>query len=468
MGSEARFPRLVVAGLGGDSGKTLISLGLLDLAKEKGIRTAAFKKGPDYIDAAWLTWAAGRPARHLDTFLMGFEGASAQFGRFATPDGFNLIEGNRGLYDGADAKGTHSTAELAKLLRAPVLLVVNATKVTRTLAAVVLGCRRFDPDVPFGGVILNQVHGERHRDIITEAVESATGLPVLGAVPRASSGAVLPGRHLGLVTPEEHPGIGDVRETIGRLCRSTLDWSRIFECAASASPLPVQGASFQPAPAGTPVTIGVVRDSAFTFYYPDNLEALEAAGARLVFLSPLSGERFPDDLHALYIGGGFPETHGPAISNAARWLQGLARAASSGLPVYAECGGLMLLSRAINQEGRRYPMAGVLPFEVQVFSTPRGHGYVEMSVDSPNPFFALGTDLRGHEFHYSAVIPSEAPVPTACAVARGTGIGQGRDGAVAGSVWAGYTHLHAQASLQWAEALVESARKRVSGDSTLA
>ena len=185
-------PRLVIAGLSGESGKTLVSLGLILAASRSGLPVRAFKKGPDYIDAAWLSWASGQPARNLHTYLMGFEGTARSFVRHASAAGLNLIEGNRGLYDGVDAKGTHSTAVLAKLLRAPVVLVADATKVTRTVAALVLGCQKLDPEVSIAGVILNRIGSRRHEQVTREAIEGECGLPVLGAVPRAGSGILLP------------------------------------------------------------------------------------------------------------------------------------------------------------------------------------------------------------------------------------------------------------------------------------
>lgn len=458
--TKADCPRLVVGGLGGDSGKTLLSLGLLFLAQERGLRPAAFKKGPDYIDAAWLAWASGRPARNLDTYLMGTETAAASFRRHAAVSGLSVVEGNRGLYDGADAAGTHSTAELAKLLGAPVVLVANATKVTRTLAAVVLGCQRMDPEVKIGGVVLNQVSGRRHESVIRRAVEETCGIPVLGVLPRAGGEAVLPGRHLGLVTPEEHPRIAEVRANLLALVRPGLNWEAVWSVASGAPPLEARAGAHSAGPAGHGLRIGVVRDSAFTFYYPENLEALEAAGAALVQVSALQDGGLPEEIHALYIGGGFPETHGAALGQNRPFLGDLRRAADRGLPIYAECGGLMLLSRAIRWEGRSYEMAGVLPFEVEVCRRPQGHGYADLEVDAPNPFFPVGTRLRGHEFHYSRLLPGEGGLPaTACRVLRGTGAAEGRDGLVTRNVWASYTHLHHLGTPAWSEGLLGAAMR---------
>jgi cobyrinic acid a,c-diamide synthase len=458
-------PRLVIAGLSGDCGKTLISAGLLLAARRLGLAVQAFKKGPDYIDASWLSWAAGRPARNLDSFMMGLDRCAWSFARHAVAEGLNLVEGNRGLYDGADAAGTHSTAELAKALGAPVVLAVNAAKVTRTLAASVLGCQKLDAGVRIAGVILNRVSGERHERVLRDSIESICGIPVLGVVPRGPEQGPLPGRHLGLVTPEEHPRLSELENKLLNLLEGRLDIDRLLEIARTPGESQVPGPKSQVSwglERGTwnsPLRIGYVRDSAFTFYYPENLEALEQGGAILAPVSSLSGAPLPDDLHALYIGGGFPETHAARISANRAFLDSLARQARSGLPVYAECGGLMLLARAVHWQGRSCPMAGVLPFEVRMCASPQGHGYAQLEVDTPNPFFPVGLVMKGHEFHYSRIeLEGEAP-PTACRVERGSGSFAGRDGVIAGNVWASYTHLHALATPEWAEGLLAAAKR---------
>jgi len=464
-GSSVHLPRLVVAGLSGDSGKTLIALGAVLLARNTGLPVGVFKKGPDYIDAAWLTWASGRAARHLDSYLMGWEKVTASFVAHADPDGLSVIEGNRGLYDGFDVRGTHSTAELAKHLQAPVVLVVNATKVSRTAAALVLGCQMLDPKVRIAGVVLNQVAGSRHERVLRAAIMDACNLPVLGAVPRALTGTLLPGRHLGLVTPEEHPEIGVLRQNLLGLLDGHLDLAGILGAAGTAVPLPQPPDSCEPAPDGRGLTIGYLRDSAFTFYYPENLEQIERSGATLLPISSLSGGSVPARLSALYIGGGFPETHGPALSANRSFLESIRRSAEHGLPIYAECGGLMLLARTMTWQGRRHAMAGVLPVDIEVCDVPQGHGYVELEVDQPNPFFPVGLALRGHEFHYSRVVPDGSGPPTACRVTRGAGTLRGRDGITLGNVWAGYTHVHALATPEWITGLIAAARRRAASAS---
>lgn len=468
MGEESAaaaiaMPRLVVAGLSGESGKTLVALALLLEAGQRDIPVRAFKKGPDYIDAAWLQWASGKPARNLDTHLMGFQPAVRSFTWNGLAPGLNVIEGNRGLYDGLDARGTHSTAELAKALQAPVVLVLNATKVTRTAAALVLGCQKLDPDVRIAGVIVNQVATGRHGRVIREAIESACGIPVLGMIPRAEDGALLSTRHLGLVTPCEHAERDLLaRNLLDRVARY-LDFDRLLEIARGAPKLASPAAADLVSPTAAGLTIGYLNDSAFSFYYPENLEALRAAGAKLVAISALTAASLPDTLDALYMGGGFPETHARELSANAGFLASIRHAARAGLPIYAECGGLMLLSRALTWRGSRYRMAGVCNFEVEVCGSPQGHGYSELLVDTENPFFSVGTRLTGHEFHYSRIVANGETPSTACAVLRGTGCFASRDAVLSESenVWAAYTHLHALATPEWARAMIRAAGSRV-------
>ncbi|SPE28148.1 Cobyrinic acid A,C-diamide synthase [Acidobacteriia bacterium SbA2] len=459
MNPPSTLPRLVIAGLSGGSGKTIVSMGLLLAAQRRGLSVRAFKKGPDYIDAAWLAWASRGAVHNLDTYLMGHKAVVASFTSHAVPGGLNLIEGNRGLYDGVDAAGTHSTAVLSKALGAPVVLVLDATKVTRTAAAMVLGCQRLDPDVNVAGVILNRVSGPRHERVLREAIEISCGIPVLGAIPRIPEASLLPERHLGLVLPDEHPGTEPLRRTLEVLLEGRLAFERLWELSCLGPDLYPTVKSEPDLNEGKGLRIGHIRDSAFTFYYPENLEMLKSAGATLVPISALSAASLPDDLDALYIGGGFPETHGKALSANKPFLAALWRAVDGGLPVYAECGGLMLLSRAIVWKTLKFRMAGILPFEVEVCPKPQGHGYTELVVDTPNPFFPEGTTLKGHEFHYSRILPGSDQPNTACAVRRGVGCCHDRDGVIVGNSWASYTHLHALATPEWTQGLLNAARR---------
>jgi cobyrinic acid a,c-diamide synthase len=450
----------VVAGLAGDGGKTLVAAGLARVLARRGRRVAPFKNGPDFIDAAWLGAAAGAPGRNLDTYLMTPATIARSLQRAAAAADVALVEGKRGLFDGADAQGTHSSAQLAKLLGAPVVLVVNAAKVTRTVAALVLGCRALDPDVAIAGVILNRVGTARQEGMIRRALAEHTGIPVLGAIPALDRGP-LPSRHLGLVCAEEHPdreaALDAVAETVARHVEVDAVWS--LACAATGTSL--AAVPEQPARDGRRVRIGVLRDRAFSFYYPENLEALEAAGAELVYLSPLSDRALPA-VDALYAGGGFPEEHAAALAANEPLRRALASALAAGLPAWAECGGLMYLSRALVRDGREHPMVGALPLVVEHTPRPQGHGYMAATVDRANPFFPVGTRLLGHEFHYSR--PSGVPGgETALAVERGVGLGGGRDGLSVGNVLATYMHTHALGTPGWAPALVQAARRHAEG-----
>jgi cobyrinic acid a,c-diamide synthase len=450
------MPRLLVAGLSGGSGKTIVTLGLLLLLRRAGLDVRAFKKGPDYIDPAWLRWASAHPARNLDAFLMGAEAVRASFARHGIPDGINVIEGNRGLFDGLDAAGTYSSANLAEILAAPIVLVLDATKMTCTAAALVLGCQKLDPRASIQGVVLNQVNGQRHERVLREAIESVCSIPVIGALPRLQKNP-LPERHLGLIPPDEHQTMGSVERNLLEWMENRVDLDALLTIARSAPALATHADARTPLPDAHGLRIGYLRDSAFTFYYPENLEELERAGAELVPISALHATSLPTGLHALYIGGGFPETHVRALS--ASFLESLRQTCAIGLPVYAECGGLMLLARTLSWQGVRYPMANVFPIDVEAFATPQGHGYSELRVDASNPFFPQGAVLRGHEFHYSCIVSGSEAVTTACAVLRGTGCDSGRDGLVTQNVMAAYTHLHATATPQWASGILTAARQ---------
>ncbi len=454
-------PRVVVAALRGGAGKTILTVGLVAALRDRGEDIAVFKKGPDYIDAGWLALAAGRPCYNLDTFLLPAEAVRGSFCQHSKDATLALIEGNRGLFDGIDLDGATSTAELAKILEAPVLLCLDATKTTRTLAAVVSGCRNFDPRLRLAGVILNRVAGARHESICRRSIEHFCGLPVLGALPRFEE-PLFPERHMGLVPTAEHGWASLALAKVRDFVAGYVDLAAVRETAARGGALQ-DSFPGPPGAAGRAVTaevrIGVFRDAAFQFYYPENLEALEAAGAELVFLSPLSLEEADlQGIHALYIGGGFPETHAGELSANVRARLGLQRLVEEGLPVYAECGGLMYLGRELVTGKGRHAMAGVLPLSFEICRRPQGHGYTCVEVVGENPFFECGTELRGHEFHYSRAVDwAGEERMLVFRMRRGVGIVGDRDGLIYRNVLATYTHLHALGTPAWAEALVRRA-----------
>jgi len=459
-------PRLLVSALRGGSGKTILSVGIIAAWVESGRRVIPFKKGPDYIDAGWLALAAGRPCFNLDTFLILPQTIRHAFLHRAPAGDVSVIEGNRGLYDGIDLEGSTSTAELAKLVEAPVVLALDATKTTRTLAAVVGGCRQFDPSVIIGGVILNRVAGARHEAILTKSIEHHCGLPVVGAVPKLDA-EDFPERHMGLVPTAEHRWARNSVAAAAEVARAYLDLEALWKMAEKSPPLtdqmtdadrPALAGGRQAAVPGKPV-IGIIRDSAFQFYYPENIEALERAGAMVLFFSPLETADLPE-IDALYIGGGFPETHAAALAGNSRFRRRLRERIEEGLPVYAECGGLMYLGEKLVLTEGEFPMTGALPVVYGFSHKPQGHGYTIFSVDGKNPFYSVGTRLRGHEFHYSKVIEFKgAEADLVFSMERGKGLIGGRDGLVYRNVLATYSHIHATGTPQWAPALVDRARE---------
>lgn len=454
-------PRVVIAALRGGAGKTTLSVAMTVALRHQGIQVAPFKKGPDYIDAAWLAQAASGPAFNLDTYLMGSERVVQSFSRHAAKDGVSIIEGNRGLYDGVNSSGEFSTAELAKLLAAPVILVVDCDKVTRTAAAMVLGCLHLDRNVNIQGVILSRVNGKRHASVIRRSIEESTGLPVYGEVPRLPDLPFVQ-RHLGLIPPEEHNRVRDALQKAGAMARDYLDIPGLLSVARSAASWKI-GAFPKPARLrnnfNEPVTIGVIRDPAFQFYYQENIEALTDRGARVIEISALEEIVLPP-VDALYIGGGFPETHAGRLAANESFRRSVKEAAESGLPIYAECGGFIYLGESLIIGDRQYPMAGALPVSFQMENRPQGHGYTSLTVDRENPFFPVGTTITGHEFHYCRILSRrEEDTYTAFKVLKGQGVNGHREGLCRKNVLAGFTHLHALGTPEWAGALIDRARQ---------
>jgi len=451
-------PRVVIAGLRGGSGKTTLSLGLVAAWRQRVGEVVPFKKGPDYIDAGWLALAAGQPCYNLDPYMMSGEQILDSFWQHVQRAEAAVIEGNRGLFDGMDAEGSCSTAQLAKLLHAPVLLVVDGTMVTRTAAAAVLGCQHLDPEVSIQGVVLNRVSGPRHEEMLRTTIERYCRVPVVGAIPKLKEDD-FPERHMGLVTALEHP---EAREAIFsriQVVERYLDLDKVLAIADQAPPLtwePVYPRK-RASKAYRQPTIGIIRDSAFQFYYPENLEALERRGASLLTINALQ-DTFLPELDGLYIGGGFPETHAEQLAANDQLRKKLRSAIEAGLPVYAECGGLMYLGRNLEIKGNIYPMVQALPMDFRLEQKPQGHGYTELEVVNTNPFYPVGTTLRGHEFHYSRVTRFDlSPESLAFAMRRGSGILDRKDGVCYKNILATYSHVHAIGTPEWAEGLIRRA-----------
>lgn len=453
-------PRLTFAGLGGDTGKTVVTVGLCRALQKQGNKVAPFKKGPDYIDMGWLNLAANHPCYNLDLFLMSKDQIVSSFGLNTEHADIALIEGNRGLYDGLDVEGSVSTAEVSKTLQCPVILIVDCTKVTRTVAALVLGCQKLDPEVSLKGVVLNKLASTRQESVIRKSIEHYCDIPVLGAIPRIKN-ITFPGRHLGLVPPHEHPLAEEAINTASETVTRYLDLQQLWQIAHNAPPLKIIHESY-PELEEKRVNIGVIRDSAFHFYYEENLESLKRSGARLIEFSALSDD-LPDGIDALYIGGGFPETHANALSSNEKLRKSIRKAAKEEyLPIYAECGGLMYLGEKLIYKGKSYDMAGVLPLIIGVSDRPQGHGYSILEVDAENPYFQQGLVLRGHEFHYSYVIDiaEKKDVYFAFKVKRGNGIINKKEGICYKNVLATYTHLHAIGTSEWVNGIFKTTSVR--------
>ena len=457
MSDLLALPRLIIAAPQGRSGKTTISVGVCAALAARGLVIQPFKKGPDYIDPSWLSAAAGRACRTLDPFFhASAEAVQRAFVIGAQAADLSLIEGNHALFDDSlDDEGRDSTAALSRLLHTPIVLVINTARLGRSAAALVRGFQTFEADTHIAGVIANQVGNPRHERKLREAIERYCGLPLLGAIPRDEA-LVIPDRHLGLVPRGETDHLTSAMAACRRAAEEHIDLDRLLSIARRAAPVNWNDAQSAINPQQSAITIGVLRDRAFSFYYPENLEALENAGAQLRFIDALTDAQLPD-IHALYIGGGFPEVFMAELSANQALRHRLHEAIERGLPVYAECGGLMYLSRRIVWNGQSAEMVGALPCDVEMSDRPQGHGYVIAEVVDDNPFLPKGVTLRGHEFHHSRLINVDPALRTAYALTRGAGLGDKRDGLIYRNVLAGYTHLHAAGAPGWAEALVRRA-----------
>ncbi|GAB4538223.1 MAG: hydrogenobyrinic acid a,c-diamide synthase (glutamine-hydrolyzing) [Thermodesulfovibrionia bacterium] len=449
-----RIPRVILSGLRGGSGKTILSLCILSMLKERNLKVIPFKKGPDFIDAGWLSLSAKGDCYNLDLFMMSSDVVMKSFISHTKGADIAIIEGNRGLYDGMDSKGTYSTAGLAKILKSPVIIVVDCSKVTTTISAMILGCMRFDPDVNIRGVLLNNLANKRQESVIRDAITERCAIPVLGAIPRFKDNP-LPERHMGLTPFHEHRELENAIERIRSVSERYIDVDSVLKIARDAEPLifDKQDSGFKTH--GRQFRIGIIRDSAFQFYYPENIEELQKMGALLVEISAVNEGRLPH-IDALYIGGGFPETHAHILSENTGFRGSLKDAIEKGLPVYAECGGLMYLGRELIMDNKRYPMVGALPLIFKVEDKPQAHGYTIVEVERENPYFSKGVILRGHEFHYSHVIDGRwDDVYLAFRLKRGKGIKDGMDGICYKNVLATYTHLHALGSPEWVNGMIK-------------
>jgi len=445
--------RVIIGGVESGVGKTTISTGLMGALAKRGLRVQPYKVGPDFIDPSYHTHATGLHSRNLDTWMLSTERMLELFARSADRADIAVVEGVMGLFDGlSGTEERGSTAHVAKLLKAPVILVVDAWGMARSAAAIVKGYRELDPEVNLAGVILNRISGPRHGQWCREAIESAVKIPVVGALEDRPELA-LPERHLGLIPTPENDAVARRLEEIVDFVESRIDVDKVIQIARSAPPLPLQedGVTAGPEPK---VIIGVAYDEAFNFYYRDGLDQLEALGARLEFFSPIHARGLPD-VDGLYIGGGFPEVLSDRLEANAQMREGIREAVEDGMPTFAECGGLMYLTRSIrgfNGEERR--MVGILDAET-VMTKRLCLAYTSAVAVRANILSQPGQAVRGHEFHYSTLQELPRDLKLAYKMERGEGIDGGKDGWIEHSSLATYGHTHFAAFPELASNFVE-------------
>lgn len=441
-------PRFLIAAAHKSSGKTVISTGLSRALSMRGLDVKTFKKGPDYIDPMWLGLASGHPCYNLDFNTMNGEEIRQLLGSRSKAADISVIESNKGLYDGVDLHGADSNAAMAKLLSAPVVLVVDTTGTTRGIAPLLMGYQAFDSDVNIAGVILNKTGGARHEGKLRAAVEEYTDIPVLGAVGR-SEDLEIGERHLGLTTPSETGMIQGLIDTLGHRMMDSVDLDKLITIAATASELSYTDQ--------TPVDkfaaglrIGVARDTAFGFYYPDDFEAFEAAGAELVFFDAINDTNLPD-IDGLFIGGGFPETSMAKLEANVTIRHEIKQAINDGLPAYAECGGLMYLCETLEWHGQKREMVGVIAGNAVMCERPQGRGHTRLSPSRDCLWQIDSVPIKAHEFHYAKVESLPADTRFGFDVKRGAGISGAHDGIVINNLMAGFCHMRNTASNPWVE-----------------
>ena len=460
--------RFLISAAHKSSGKTTVSIGLCAAFRAKGLIVQAFKKGPDYIDPMWLSLASGRACRNLDFYLMQRGEITELYQKFSADADVSLIEGNKGLYDGLDLDGSNSNSALARLLNVPVVLVIDARGMTRGIAPLILGYQAFDKKIKIAGVILNHLGGARHESKLRAVVEHYTDVPVMGAVPH--DGALeIEERHLGLMPSNESKVAEQLVAKLAETMGAQVDLDRLFELEIGRkieTPKQVLPAITKIPHTAEPaaIRIGIARDEAFGFYYADDVEALQSAGAELVSIDTLRDKALPK-IDGLFIGGGFPELSMAALQANTPLRNQLRDAIESGLPVYAECGGLMYLARSLSWKGKTCEMVGVIPGDVVMHDKPVGRGYARLAESGASPWHqeddAKYIEIAAHEFHYSSLENLPSNTRFAYKVLRGHGVDGLHDGIIYKNLLASYTHLRSLKGYNWAARFVDWVRAHV-------
>lgn len=465
--------RIFISAAHKSSGKTTVSIGLCAAIKQRGLQIQSFKKGPDYIDPYWLAQASGKNCYNLDFFTMERDEIVSLFHHQSKSADIALIEGNKGLYDGLDLDGSNSNAALTTLLKTPVILVLNARGMTRGIAPLILGYQAFNTDVAIKGVILNQLGGKRHEDKLRRVIEHYTDVEVIGAI-HNDSRFDIEERHLGLIPGHEDPFCNEKISLLADAINDQVDIDVLLNIAAQVEtlPVPVDNPSIKSATQHTEndIRLGLIRCSAFGFYYPDDLQALQDAGAEIIEIDPCLDTALPD-IDAMFIGGGFPETHMQELENNVTIRQAIKSAIEQGLPVYAECGGLMYLAHSIKWNDKQCRMVGIIDTDIIMEKKPQGRGYVQLEETDAHPWPQYTSAIEesegnriinAHEFHYSRFnnIGKNAHknVKFAFSVKRGTGIDGQSDGYIYNNMLANYTHQRNTRNNPWAERFIDFAR----------
>ena len=438
-------PRFLISAAHKSSGKTVVSAGLARAFSQQNLNVGSFKKGPDYIDPLWLSTASGNPCYNLDFNTMGHEELLRLFTSRSEGRDLSIIEANKGLFDGINPDGSDSNAQLAKLLKTPVILVIDTVGMTRGIAPLLQGYQGFDPDIEIAGVILNKTGGPRHTGKLVQAVENYTDIPVLGAIRRTPDMDIAE-RHLGLITPAENAETDKWLDLVSYLVKEQVDLDRVLEISQQTETLTAPYGLDPKAPNAQGLRIGIARDEAFGFYYSDDLEAFEKAGISLVPIDMIRDASLPE-IDGLFIGGGFPETQMAALAANTSMLSSVQGKLSNGLPCYAECGGFMYLCKSLKWQGNQRDMAGFFNAHTAMQTKPQGRGYVRFCRNENHPWGA-STSLNAHEFHYARV--TETAETTSCRdIERGHGTDGKHDGYFKNNTLAGFIHQRHTETNPW-------------------
>lgn len=437
-------PRIVIAATNSGAGKTSISLGLTRALVRRGLRVQTFKVGPDFLDPTYLSMASERTCYNLDSWMMGKDYLPKLFARAIKNADIAIIEGVMGLYDGASPTSLEgSTAEVAKILNAPIALITNAKGLSRSFAAMVKGFTSFEKDITISAVIANRCGSDRHKKWLAESLAAAELPEMIGAIERQAF-PELPSRHLGLVTADRDTLKTDVIDKLADICEGNIDIDALIELASKAPQRDVADGQVSNSPGK--FRLGIAKDSAFHFYYPDNLEALQRHGCELIEFSLINDTSLPDNLDGLYIGGGYPEEFAESLSANHGMRNSIVEFAGSDKTIYAECGGLMYIgNKLVTNCGKEYPMAGVLDITTKMLDRFKTLGYVQVELLQDSLWGTKGTNIRGHEFHYSEIskdIANETDSHRAYSIKRRSGSKSSMEGFQRGNILASYTHLH--------------------------